>query len=90
MSGPSCDIPEHGLGKYRRGDWTRLMASVGCWNGWVPIRQATTIVRLPTAAGQTSHKVATADSGKKLTVTVTEKKSGYVTVAKTSAPKTVK
>lgn len=51
------------------------------WNrGGKAIKGATT----------SSHKVVTADSGKRLTVTVTAKKSGYVTVATTSAPKTVK
>jgi beta-glucosidase len=43
-----------------------------------------------TGATTSRYTVVKADAGKKLTVTVTEKKSGYVTVAKTSAPKTAK
>ena len=41
-------------------------------------------------ATKASYTVPTSAKGKKLTVTVTEKKSGYTTVAKTSASKTVK
>ncbi|MGC5165463.1 glycoside hydrolase family 3 C-terminal domain-containing protein [Luteimicrobium sp. DT211] len=41
-------------------------------------------------ATSSTHKVVSADQGKRLTVKVTEKKSGYLTVVKTSASKTVK
>jgi hypothetical protein len=41
-------------------------------------------------ATKASYTVPKSAKGKKLTVTVTEKKSGYTTVAKTSASKTVK
>ncbi|MBD8059724.1 glycoside hydrolase family 3 C-terminal domain-containing protein [Cellulomonas sp. JH27-2] len=43
-----------------------------------------------TGAKASSYKVVKADVGTKLTVTVTESKSGYQSVAKTSAPKKVK
>ena len=41
-------------------------------------------------ATKSTHTVVAADKGKKLTVKVTEKKAGYLTVALTSAAKAVK
>ena len=40
-------------------------------------------------ATKSTYKLATKDKGKKITVKVTGKKSGYLTVAKASAAKTV-
>ena len=68
-----------------------VKASVGTWS---PVPTAYSYrwlrdgVAIANATGS-SYKVSAADAGKKLTVTVTGKRSGYASTPKTSAAKTV-
>ncbi|WP_157004050.1 cutinase family protein [Microbacterium terrae] len=67
-----------------------LTATAGTWSPTATVsyqwRRNGTAIASATAK---TYKLATADAGQKLTVTVTGKRTGYTTTAKTSAAKTI-
>ncbi len=66
--------------KVKAGSWTSKTKLSYQWlRGGKAIKGAT----------KSSYKIASADVGEQLTVTVTGKRTGYVTTSKTSAPRTV-